>query len=129
MRKVICIEDNLEMIELITSILKNQGFEVFGAADGPKGLELIASQKPDLVLLDLMMPDMDGWGVYQRMRTDDYMRTVPVIMVTAKSAEIDKKLAIGVAGVQDYITKPFSPGDLVASVNKVLGPPAQPPPS
>jgi len=120
-RKVVCIEDDAAMIDLVKLILKNRGFEVLGATRGPEGLELIASEKPDLVLLDLMMPDMDGWDVYQRMKADDYMKTLPVIVVTAKAQQIDKVLGLNIAKVQDYITKPFSPADLVKSINRVLG--------
>ena len=122
-RKVVCIEDDAAMIDLVKLILKNRGFDVVGATRGPEGLELIAGEKPDLVLLDLMMPDMDGWDVYQRMKADDYMKTIPVIVVTAKAQQIDKVLGLNIAKVQDYITKPFSPADLVKSINRVLGEP------
>jgi two-component system response regulator VicR len=121
LRKVVCIEDDAAMIDLVKLILKNRGYEVMGATRGPEGLELIASEKPDLVLLDLMMPDMDGWDVYQRMKADEYMKTLPVIVVTAKAQQIDKVLGLNIAKVQDYITKPFSPADLVKSINRVLG--------
>jgi DNA-binding response OmpR family regulator len=121
MPKIVCIEDDAAMVELVTLILKNRGFEVFSANRGPDGLELIASSKPDLVLLDLMMPEMDGWDVYQRMKADDTMRSIPVIVVTAKAQNIDKVLGLNIAKVQDYITKPFSPNDLVDSINRVLG--------
>lgn len=120
-RKIVCIEDDAAMIELVTLILKSKGFEILGATSGPEGLELIAAHRPDLVLLDLMMPDMGGWDVYQRMKADEFMRTVPVIVVTAKAQTIDKVLGLNIAKVQDYITKPFSPGELVRSINRVLG--------
>lgn len=120
-RKKICIiEDEPAMIELVTLILKNRGFDVAGAIGGKEGLELIRTLKPDLVLLDLMMPDMSGWDVYQQMKADDYMKTIPVIVVTAKAQSIDKVLGLHIAKVQDYITKPFSPNELVDSVNRVL---------
>jgi len=73
------------------------------------------------VLLDLMMPDMDGWEVYQQMKADEALRHIPVIVVTAKAQSIDKVLGLHIAKVDDYITKPFGPQDLLASVNKVLG--------
>jgi DNA-binding response OmpR family regulator len=75
---------------------------------------------PDLVLLDLMMPDMSGWDVYQHMKADDRMREIPVIIVTAKAQSIDKVLGLHIAKVQDYITKPFTPNELVDSIRKVL---------
>ncbi len=125
MRKVVCIEDDPAMIDLVTLILKNRGFEVIGATSGPMGLDVIAANKPDLVLLDLMMPEMDGWDVYQRMKADETMRTIPVIVVTAKAQNIDKVLGLNIAKVQDYITKPFSPTELVKSINRVLGEPEE----
>ncbi len=120
-RKILVIEDEPAMVELVTLILKNRGFEVIGAVGGREGLDLIRSSKPDLVLLDLMMPDMSGWDVYQHMKADEEMKAIPVIVVTAKAQSIDKVLGLHIAKVQDYITKPFSPNDLVASINKVLG--------
>jgi DNA-binding response OmpR family regulator len=122
-RKVVCIEDDPAMIDLVTLILKSKGFEVTGAMSGLEGLEVIGKVRPDLVLLDLMMPEMDGWDVYQRMKADEYMRTIPVIVVTAKAQTIDKVLGLNIAKVQDYITKPFSPSELVKSIRKVLGEP------
>jgi CheY-like chemotaxis protein len=120
-RKIVCIDDEESIVDLITLILKDGDFEVVGASNGPSGLELIQSEHPDVVLLDLMMPDMDGWQVYQYMKDDEYMRMIPVIIVTAKSQPIDETLARSIARVDDYITKPFSPGDLINSINKVLG--------
>jgi DNA-binding response OmpR family regulator len=119
-RKIGIIEDEPAMIELVTLILKNRGFDVVGAIGGKEGLDLLRAEKPDLVLLDLMMPDMSGWDVYQQMKADDALKSIPVIVVTAKAQSIDKVLGLHIAKVQDYITKPFSPNDLVASVNRVL---------
>lgn len=120
-RKVIIIEDEPAMIQLVTLILENRGFKVIGATGGTEGLDLIASENPDLVLLDLMMPGMNGWDVYQQMKADDEMKSIPVIVVTAKAQNIDKVLGLHIAKVQDYITKPFSPADLLESIDKVLG--------
>ena len=108
------------MIELVKLILKNRGFDVQGASGGQEGLDLIASIKPDLVLLDLMMPDMNGWDVYQQMKADEVMKNIPVIVVTAKAQNIDKVLGLYIAKVEDYITKPFSPADLLKSIENVL---------
>lgn len=108
------------MIDLIRMILARKGFEVLGAAGGVEGLRLIQSEHPDLVLLDLMMPDMDGWEVYQQMKADEKTRSIPVIVVTAKAQSVDKVLGLHIAKVDDYIAKPFSPQDLMASVERVL---------
>lgn len=120
-RRVVCIEDEPEMIDLVKLILSRKGFQVTGAMGGREGLEVIARDKPDLVLLDLMMPDMDGWEVYQKMKADDAMKAIPVIVVTAKAQSIDKVLGLHIAKVDDYITKPFGPQELLESVEKVLG--------
>lgn len=119
-RVVVCIEDEKEMIDLVKLILEQQGFEVFGAVGGIEGLEQISLVKPDLVLLDLMMPGMDGWEVYQKMKASEPMRHIPVIIVTAKAQSIDKVLGLHIAKVDDYVTKPFGPRELVESVQKVL---------
>lgn len=119
--KVVCIEDEPEMIELIRLILGRRNFELIGAVGGREGLEMVRKVKPKLVLLDLMMPDIDGWEVYQQMKADKELNDIPVIVVTAKAQSIDKVLGLHIAKVDDYVTKPFGPQELLASVNKVLG--------
>ena len=120
-KKVVCIEDEPEMIDLVKLILGRKGFELTGAMGGREGLEAVRRVKPDLVLLDLMMPDMDGWEVYQQMKADVDMQKIPVIVVTAKAQSIDKVLGLHIAKVDDYVTKPFGPQELLQSVEKVLG--------
>ncbi len=120
-KRILCIEDEPEMIDLIRLILGRRGFEVKGAAGGNEGLRMVRDQHPDLVLLDLMMPDMDGWEVYQQMKADEATRSIPVIVVTAKAQSIDRVLGLHIAKVDDYIAKPFSPQELLTSVEKVLG--------
>ena len=119
-RTVVCIEDEQEMIELVRLILARQKIEVHGALGGREGLEKIAEVQPDLVLLDLMMPEMDGWEVYQKMKASPEMRDIPVIVVTAKAQSIDRVLGLHIARVDDYITKPFGPQNLLESVQRVL---------
>ncbi len=118
--KILCIEDDPEMIELVKLILSRHGYEVIGATGGEAGLQAIEREQPALVLLNLMMPEMDGWEVYQRMRADERMKDVPVIVVTAKAQSIDKVLGLHIAKVNDYITKPFGPSELLTSVMRVL---------
>ena len=120
-KRVVCIEDEPEMIDLVRLILGNKGFEVIGANGGVEGLETVSREHPDLVLLDLMMPDMDGWEVYQQMKADADLREIPVIVVTAKAQSIDKVLGLHIAKVDDYITKPFGPQELLESVEKIVG--------
>jgi DNA-binding response OmpR family regulator len=119
-KMILCIEDEPEMIDLIHLILNRRGFEIRGANGGKEGLEIIRNDHPDLVLLDLMMPDMDGWEVYQQMKSDETTRNIPVIVVTARAQSIEKVLGLHIAKVDDYIVKPFSPQELLASVDKVL---------
>lgn len=117
---ILCVEDEPEMIDLIRLILGRRGFEVKGATSGVEGLKMVRQEKPDLVLLDLMMPDMDGWEVYQQIKADENTKGIPVIVVTAKAQSIDKVLGLHIAKVDDYIAKPFSPQDLLNSIEKVL---------
>lgn len=120
-KRVVCIEDEPEMIDLVRLILGRRGFNVIGANGGIEGLETVRREKPDLVLLDLMMPDMDGWEVYQQIKADEILREIPIVVVTAKAQSIDKVLGLHIAKVDDYITKPFGPQELLASVEKILG--------
>lgn len=125
-KTVVCIEDEPEMVDLIKLILGRKGFELIGAMGGREGLDAIRRIKPDLVLLDLMMPDMDGWEVYQQIKADDELRRIPVIVVTAKAQSIDKVLGLHIAKVDDYVTKPFGPQELLQSVERVLAKAARP---
>lgn len=119
-RRILCVEDEPEMIDLIRLILERRGFEVLGAVGGQEGLDAVRREKPDLVLLDLMMPDIDGWEVYRQMKADEDLKNIPVVVVTAKAQSIDKVLGLHIAKVDDYVTKPFGPGDLLESVDRVL---------
>ena len=119
-KKVLCIEDEKEMIDLIKLILERRGFEVLGALGGKEGLEVIRREKPDLILLDLMMPEVDGWEVYRQMKADEQLKDIPVVVVTAKAQSIDKVLGLHIAKVDDYVTKPFGPQELLRSIDKVL---------
>jgi CheY-like chemotaxis protein len=96
-KHIVCIEDEIEMIELIRLILGRRGFDVHGAPGGKEGLKMVRELLPDLVLLDLMMPEMDGWEVYQQMKADVSTRNIPVIVVTARAQNIDKVLGLHIA--------------------------------
>jgi two-component system response regulator VicR len=118
--KILCIEDEPQMIDLIRLILETGGYQVVAAQGGEEGLEMMRSEQPDLILLDIMMPEMDGGDVYHRMQQEPALIQIPVIVVTAKAAPIDKVLWMNVAQVDDYVTKPFGPDDLLTSVERVL---------
>jgi len=120
LKRLVYIEDEPEMIDLVRLILGRRGFVVSGANGGRQGLELVRSELPDMILLDLMMPDMDGWDVYHQLKSDEQTRDIPVIVITAKAQNIDKVLGLRVAKVEDYIAKPFSPQELLERVEEVL---------
>jgi len=119
-KKVVCVEDDPEIIDLIKFILDRKGFEFLGAIGGREGLDTMRRVKPDLVLLDLMMPEMDGWEVYKQMKADPELKNIPVIVVTADGQPITRVLGLHIAKVDDFITKPFGPQELIRSIEKVL---------
>ncbi len=117
--KVVVIEDEPDILELIEYNLGREGFDVATAASGRSGLAAIEREKPDIVLLDLLLPGLDGLDVCRRLRAVESTRDLPVIMVTARGEESDVVLGLGV-GADDYIHKPFSPRELIARVRAVL---------
>ncbi len=119
-KTIVHVEDEPEMVDLVKLILGRKGYQVIGATGGQEGLDVIREHVPDLILLDLMMPDVEGWDVYQQVRADEALKHIPVIVVTAKAQNIDKVLGLHIAKVDDYISKPFSPQELVDSIEKVL---------
>jgi len=119
-RHIVYVEDDEEMIDLVTLILERKDYRVSGASSGRKGWEMIKSELPDMVLLDLMMPDIDGWEVFQNIRDTESTKDIPVIIITAKAQNVDKVLGLHIAKVDDYITKPFKPEELVESVEKLI---------
>lgn len=120
-KRVLCIEDQPEMIDLFRLILERRGYIVEGALGGREGLDAIEKSLPDLILLDLMMPDMDGWEVFRQIKAREGWKDLPIVVITAKAQEIDKVLGLQIAGVDDYITKPFAPSDLIRSLERFLG--------
>jgi len=119
-RSIVYIEDDPEMIDLVSLIVTKRGFKVIGAEGGRQGLDIVKSEKPTLILLDLMMPDIDGWDVYQQLKSDEETRDIPVIIITAKAQSIDRVLGLHIDKVDDYISKPFRPQDLIDSIEHVL---------
>ena len=117
--KIVVVEDEPDILEVIQYNLERDGYKVLTYRDGELGLQKIRKEAPDLVLLDLMLPGLDGIEVCRRLKADPVTRSIPVIMVTAKTEESDIVLGLGV-GADDYICKPFSPRELVARVKAVL---------
>jgi len=118
-RTVIVIEDEADIRELVKYHLEREGFAVREASDGEKGFELIRRERPALVVLDLMLPGTDGLDICRMVRADSHMRSVPIVMLTARGGEVDRVLGLEM-GADDYVTKPFSPRELVARVKAVL---------
>jgi two-component system phosphate regulon response regulator PhoB len=117
--KVLVIEDEADIQEVMAYNLKREGFAVVASGDGAEGLELARQVNPGLVLLDLMLPGLDGLELCRRLRQDPITRAIPIIMVTAKGEESDVVIGLSV-GADDYIIKPFSPRELLARVRAVL---------
>jgi len=125
-RSIVYIEDDLEMIDLVSLILSLDGYQVKGAHGGRNGLDMVFQEIPDLVLLDLMMPGMDGLEVYQQLKANEKTKHIPVIIITAKAQDIDRVLGLHIAKVDDYICKPFLPQDLMDSVERIINRAVQP---
>ena len=116
MHRVLVIEDEDDIVSVVRAYLEREGFEVVTAGDGQAGLKAFATERPDLVVLDLMLPEVDGFEVCRRIRESS---DVPVIMLTARVDEIDRVVGLEI-GADDYVLKPFSPRELVARLKAVL---------
>ena len=114
--KILLVDDERSILDLVTAYLKPEGYQVFTAVDGPSALKAARVFKPDLIVLDVMLPGMDGVEVPSQLRRES---PVYVILLTAKAEETDKIVGLSV-GADDYLTKPFSPRELVARVRAVL---------
>lgn len=117
--KILVVEDEPDAAELVEFNLKTAGFEVVSATDGATALERARTHAPDLILLDLMLPEVDGLEVCKILRRDPATSAIPIIMLTAKAAELDRVLGLEL-GADDYVTKPFSPRELVLRVRNLL---------
>jgi phosphate regulon transcriptional regulator PhoB len=116
---ILVVEDEKDIAELVRFNLEQEGFAVATAADGEQGLDAVRQRRPALVILDLMLPLMSGLEVCRRLRGDAASARLPIVMLTAKAAEVDRILGFEM-GADDYVTKPFSPRELVARVRAVL---------
>ncbi len=126
MQKILIVEDERDIADLVGFNLERAGYEVLKAHDGITGADIAINQRPDLVILDLMLPGKDGYGVFKELRRDSRSRDIPVIMLTARAQTEDRIQGLE-AGADDYLTKPFSPKELMLRVQAVLkrsdGPP------
>jgi two-component system phosphate regulon response regulator PhoB len=117
--KILVVDDEPEAVELVEFNLKQSGYVVATAADGSEALKKARSQSPDLIVLDVMLPEMDGFEICKSLRLDSTTAKIPIIMLTAKAAEIDRVLGLEL-GADDYLTKPFSPRELLLRIKKLL---------
>ena len=117
--RILVVDDEPEAVELIEFNLKQSGYTVSTAAEGAEALKKARSQPPDLIVLDVMLPEMDGFEICKTLRLDPSTTKVPIIMLTAKAAEIDRVLGLEL-GADDYLTKPFSPRELLLRIKKIL---------
>ena len=116
---ILVVDDEANIIDLASMYLEQDGFRVQSARDGTTALEMIARQPPALLVLDLMLPEVDGWEVCRRLRSGKVAPDLPIIMLTARDDDVDKIVGLEM-GADDYLTKPFNPRELVARVKAVL---------
>lgn len=117
--RVLVVDDDKQIVRLIRSYLEEGGYSVLTAHEGKTALHIIRRERPDLVILDLMLPEHDGWDITRRVRSDEALAATPIIMLTARVEDTDKIIGLEL-GADDYITKPFNPREVVARVRAVL---------
>ena len=121
-KRILVIEDDVDLVELLRFKLTQSGFMALAAADGADGLDKARSLRPDLILLDLMLPELDGFALCEILRRDRATRTIPIIIVTAMSGELVRVAGLG-AGASDFLCKPFSLKFLITRIQAILGDP------
>lgn len=119
MHRILIVDDEPNIVLALELLMKKEGFEVHTVDDGEKAFHAIHELRPDLVLLDIMMPKMDGYEVCQRIRSDASLKSVHIVMLTAKGRDVEKEKGLAL-GVDAYITKPFSTREVVAKVKELL---------
>ncbi len=118
-KRILVVDDDKQIVRVVKAYLEQAGFQVLAAYDGETALHMIRREKPDLVVLDLMLPNRDGWDITRIMRADEHLAQIPIIMLTARVEDTDKIVGLEL-GADDYITKPFNPREVVARVRAVL---------
>jgi two-component system alkaline phosphatase synthesis response regulator PhoP len=118
--KILVVDDEIYIVHILDFSLGMEGYSVVTALDGEQALEKARTEKPDLIVLDIMMPKLDGYETCKRLKADDATKAIPVILLSAKGRNVDQKVGFEV-GADDYITKPFSPRKLVERINAILG--------
>ena len=118
--RILVVDDEIYIVHILDFSLGMEGYEVVTALDGEQALEKARAEKPDLIVLDIMMPKLDGYETCKRLKADATTKDIPVILLSAKGRNVDQKVGFEV-GADDYITKPFSPRKLVERINAILG--------
>ena len=118
--KVLVVDDEVYILHILDFILGAESYDVVTATNGEQALQKVREEKPDLVILDIMMPKLDGYETCRMIKNDPATKNIPVILLTAKGREVDQKLGREV-GANDYMTKPFSPSKLIERVQAILG--------
>jgi two-component system alkaline phosphatase synthesis response regulator PhoP len=118
--KILVVDDEVYILHILDFILGAENYDVVTASNGEQALQKVRDEKPDLVILDIMMPKLDGYETCRMIKKDPATKNIPVILLTAKGREVDQKLGREV-GANDYMTKPFSPSKLIERVQAILG--------
>ncbi len=118
-KRILVVDDEIYIVHILEFSLTMEGYSVLTASDGEEALRIIEQERPDLVVLDIMMPKLDGYEVCRRLRQDEQFRSLPVILLSAKGRPIDREAGLS-AGADDYITKPFSPRKLLEKMRELL---------
>lgn len=118
-QKILIIEDERDIVEMVEYNLKEEGYSTLSALNGEDGINLARSERPDLIVLDIMLPIIDGFEVCRTLKSDDATAQIPIIILSAKSQETDKVVGLEL-GADDYVTKPFSPRELIARIRAIM---------
>jgi two-component system alkaline phosphatase synthesis response regulator PhoP len=118
-KRILVVDDEIYIVHILEFSLTMEGYSILTASDGEEALQMIDSERPDLVVLDIMMPKLDGYEVCRRLRQDEQFADLPVILLSAKGRPVDREAGLQ-AGANDYITKPFSPRKLLEKISELL---------
>jgi DNA-binding response OmpR family regulator len=119
-RLIAAIDDDGDMLELVKLTLSRGGFEVISTSNPQKAVSMVEENQPLLVLLDLMMPQMDGWQVFEALKANDATKAIPIVLMTAKNSSVDRLLGLQIAHAADYLNKPFAPDELLSTIKRLL---------
>lgn len=118
-KRILFVEDEMDLLEMVSFRLEQKGYEIITATNGKEGLDKARKEKPDLILLDLMLPEKSGYEVCRTLKSDTQTKVIPIIILTARASIAEEQLCYE-CGTDDYITKPFVPDDLVTRIKKLL---------